>query len=215
MRAILSSIGLAVALAFASFAIAQPAVAQGQPIDGYCTDISDNDKVASDGFALTDAGSILRQDRANYHRFGVADIDDLGDNTFTTSKAREAIPAMLDAGNLDPAVADEIVNFYPYVCVDIYRDALTVYVTDPQMFNDDYPFVGSWDCEIAIMSFTAETYDSGSGAIPIEEIQQGSDGSWTLMFKDDYWITLSGFTGSEMGWFSGASGDSFNCARLD
>ena len=128
MRAILSSIGLAVALAFASFAIAQPALAQSAPIDGYCAQISDNDKYASDGFQLTDAGSILRQDRANYHRFGTPDADDYGDNSFDTVAARERLPSMLDNGFIEPYIAREIVRGYPYVCVDIYRNSLTVYM---------------------------------------------------------------------------------------
>ena len=33
------------------------------------------------------------------------------------------------------------------------------------------------------------------------------------MFADDYMITLSGITKDEMGWFSPASGDNFNCKR--
>lgn len=128
MRAILSSIGLVAALAFAGFAIVQPAAAQSAPIDGYCAQISDNDKYASDGYHLTDAGSILRQDRANYHRFGIADADDYGDVTFDSTSARERIPGMLDRGYIEPALARQIVRGYPYICVDIYRNSLTVYV---------------------------------------------------------------------------------------
>lgn len=128
MRVILSSITLVAALALAGFATIQPAFAQGTPIESYCAQISDNDKYASDGYHLTDAGSILRQDRANYHRFGVADADDYGDSIFTSTSARERIPAMLDNGYIEPYIAREIVRGYPYVCVDIYRNSLTVYM---------------------------------------------------------------------------------------
>ena len=211
MRAIISIIGLILALA-------TPAMAQ-TPIETYCAQISDNDKSASDGFALTDAGSILRQDRANYHRFGMPDADDYGDSVFTSPKARENIPAMLDRGDIDASLAREIVNGYPYVCVDIYQRSLTVYRGDAETSASDgyneYPFVGTWDCEVAVMSFSADYYNNGDEDLPILEIQEGSDGSYTLLFEDDYWITLSGFTGSSMGWFSGGSGDSFNCTRLD
>ena len=82
MRLILSAAGLAAALGLAALAMAEPAFAQSAPIETYCAQISDNDKYASDGFHLTDAGSILRQ----------------------------------------------IVRAYPYVCVDIYRNFLNVYV---------------------------------------------------------------------------------------
>jgi hypothetical protein len=127
MRIILSSIGLVAALGLAGFATAQPAFAQGQPIDGYCAQISDNDKYASDGYPLSDAGSILRQDRANWHRFGTPDADDYGDNTFGSTSARERIPSMFDNGNIEPGLARQIVRGYPYICVDIYRNSLTVY----------------------------------------------------------------------------------------
>ena len=215
MRQLIAGIGLALALAFAT----QPAFAQ-TPVDSYCAQISDNDKFASDGFALTDAGSILRQDRANYHRFGTPDADDYGDGTFTGAKARESIPAMLDRGSIDASLAREIVNGYPYVCVDIYQRSLTVYRGDAETSEgdgyDEYPFVGTWDCEVAVMSFSTDYYNAGGDEdLPILEIQEGTDGSYTLLFEDDYYITLSGFTGSSMGWFSGESGDSFNCTRLD
>ena len=81
----------------------------------------------------------------------------------------------------------------------------------PAMAADELPFVGTWDCEVATFTFTRDTYDNGSEKLAIEEIQEGTDGSWTLMFADDYVITLSGFTGDQMGWFSPASGDSFQC----
>ena len=114
----------------AALALATPALAQGQPIDSYCAQISDHDKYASDGFHLTDAGSILRQDRANWHRFGTPDADDYGDNTFDTVAARERIPSMFDNGNIERGLARQIVRGYPYICVDIYRNSLTVYQGD-------------------------------------------------------------------------------------
>ena len=123
MRIIVSSI----VLTAASLALALPALAQSHPIETYCAQISDNDKYASDGYRLSDAGSILRQDRANFHRFGTADADDYGDSVFDTVSARERIPAMLDNGNIEPGLARQIVRGYPYICVDIYRNSLTVY----------------------------------------------------------------------------------------
>lgn len=80
---------------------------------------------------------------------------------------------------------------------------------------DDLPFVGTWDCEVQTFTFTPTVYNNGSEDLPIQEVQEGSDGSYTLMFADDYIITLSGFTGDTMGWFSPASGDNFNCTRVE
>ena len=109
---------------FAGFAV--PASAQ-QAVGSYCTSITQNDKSASDGYRLTDAGSILRQDRANFHKFRDPDRGDEPDRTFTTAKARASIPAMLSAGDTDRATLRDIVRGNPKICVDIYRHSIYVY----------------------------------------------------------------------------------------
>jgi len=76
------------------------------------------------------------------------------------------------------------------------------------------PFEGTWDCEVGTFTFTPKVYNNGSEDLPILEVQEGTDGSYTLMFADDYSISLSGFTGDKMGWLSSASGDSFQCTRI-
>tara|TARA_R110002020_G_scaffold312273_1_gene527769 strand:- start:33 stop:407 length:375 start_codon:yes stop_codon:yes gene_type:complete len=116
-----------VAVGFAGLvSLAAPALAQGV-VDEYCTSISENDKTASDGFELTDAASILRQDRANYHKFHVRDRGDQGDRTFASAGARAKIPAMLDSGDSDASVLRKIVRGTPSVCVWIFPDHLYVY----------------------------------------------------------------------------------------
>ena len=77
---------------------------------------------------------------------------------------------------------------------------------------DDLPFLGEWDCGVATFTFTKDTYNNGSEDMPIQEVQEGSDGSYTLLFADDYTITLSGFTDDAMGWLS-SSGESLECKR--
>ena len=81
----------------------------------------------ADGFELTDAGSILRQDRANYHKFGYRDRGDQGDRTFGSANARALIPAMLDRGDTDASVLRQIVRGTPSVCVWIFPDHIYVY----------------------------------------------------------------------------------------
>lgn len=107
---------------------ALPAAAQRGVLDEYCTTISENDKLASDGFALTDAGSIIRQDRANYHKFGFRDAGDQGDRTFRSTGARAKIPAMLERGDSERATLRQIVRGTPHICVEIYARSLTVYL---------------------------------------------------------------------------------------
>ena len=77
---------------------------------------------------------------------------------------------------------------------------------------DEYPFVGEWDCGVATFTFTPEIYNNGSEDMPIQEVQEGTDGSYTLFLADDYTVTLSGFTGDEMGWLS-SSGEDLQCKR--
>jgi len=79
---------------------------------------------------------------------------------------------------------------------------------------DDLPFLGKWDCGVATFTFTADTYNNGSEDMPIEEVQEGSDGSYTLLFADDYTISLTGFTDDAMGWLS-SSGESLECKRAE
>jgi hypothetical protein len=79
---------------------------------------------------------------------------------------------------------------------------------------EDLPFIGKWDCGVGIFVFTSETYNNGSDDLAILEAQEGTDGSYTLFFADDYTITLSGFTGDEMGWLS-SSGESLECKRAE
>ncbi len=79
--------------------------------------------------------------------------------------------------------------------------------------GDEYPFLGTWDCEVATFSFTRSTWNNGADEIPIQKIQQGSDGSWTLLFADDYYFTVSDFADDNMSWLSGESGDNFTCKR--
>ena len=126
-KAATMTVKLAVLITAAGLTFASAALAQNTS-DSYCATISEHDKVASDGFELSDAGSILRQDRANFHKFGDADGADQGDDTFASANARARIPAMLDSGGTDPRVLREIVRGTPHVCVDIYRNYIEVYL---------------------------------------------------------------------------------------
>jgi hypothetical protein len=206
-----------------SVSFSADAHSQAALVDSYCTQISEKDKAASDGFRLTDAASIIRQDRANYHRFDRRDADDEGDTVFASAAARQSIPAMLKSGHIEPSIVDEIVQGTPRICVDVYgAQWIEVFLAadhQPQSPADtagaDYPFVGVWDCEVAEMTFTPTLYNNGSEDLPIREIQEGSDGSYTLLFDGDYFITLSGIRDDRMGWYSSSSGDNFSCRRIN
>ena len=78
----------------------------------------------------------------------------------------------------------------------------------------DTPYVGSWDCGVATFTFTTETYDAGEGPMPIRKVDK-EDANYILSFDDGYQIGLSGITDSSMQWLSMASGDTFDCKRLN
>ncbi len=52
------------------------------------------DHFNSIGVKLTDVASILRQDRANYYRYGIRDPEDESDTLFATAASRASIPLM-------------------------------------------------------------------------------------------------------------------------
>jgi hypothetical protein len=111
------------ALAFA-VAIGAPTLAQAQQLIGsYVALLSAADHFNSNGQRLTSAAAIIRQDRANFHRFGVRDPQDEGDAFFADEGNRAALEQMLERGRADPGVIARIVNGTPLIRVEIYRAA--------------------------------------------------------------------------------------------
>lgn len=76
------------------------------------------------------------------------------------------------------------------------------------------PYVGRWDCEVGVFTFTADTYDPGNGELlkAGKIIREGGDYHFT--FEDGYGFWVSGITPTKMGWLSDASGDAFDCKRI-
>ena len=78
---------------------------------------------------------------------------------------------------------------------------------------EPYPFVGTWDCEVEVFTFTETTYNNGSQTLRIGNVTR--DGrNYTLFFAGNYVIALAAVTDTGMTWISGKSGDQFNCRRL-
>jgi hypothetical protein len=90
-------------------------------IESYTALLSEADHFNSNGQRLTSAAAIIRQDRANYYRYGVRDAGDEGDQFFADEGNRAVLEQMLDRGRADPGVLSRIVNGTPHIRVDIYR----------------------------------------------------------------------------------------------
>lgn len=119
---------LAVATLAAPAAVAPAAVAQEQPLETYYAELGRWDHFNSNGERLRSAAAIIRQDRANYHKFHRRDVGDQGDHFFDDAGNRARMEAMLAAGRADPGVIDRIINSTPIIRVDVYRDSIEVTV---------------------------------------------------------------------------------------
>jgi hypothetical protein len=107
-----------------SLAACIPTSSQAQQLIGsYVALLSEADHFNSNGQRLTSAAAIIRQDRANYHRYGIRDPEDENDTFFADESNRAALERMLEHGRADPGVIARIVNGTVLIRVDIYRDA--------------------------------------------------------------------------------------------
>jgi len=110
-----------VAIAIAACA---PTLAQAQQlIASYVARLSAADHFNSNGERLTSAAAIIRQDRANFHRFGVRDPEDESDPFFADQDNRAALEQMLERGRAAPGVIDRVVNGTPLVRVEVHRSS--------------------------------------------------------------------------------------------
>jgi hypothetical protein len=94
-------------------------------LGSYVARLSVQDHHASDGYPLGNAAQVVRQDRANVHKFGRIDADDDDDPWFETAASRTRMQKLLEApGAIDPATRRAIMNGTPLVQVDVYRSGI-------------------------------------------------------------------------------------------
>ena len=108
--------------------VSTAALAQSDPVESYCATLGEDDHFASDGYRLDNAAAIIRQDRANYHKFGIQDPSDENDSIFGSVANRARLEAMLRNGTIDRATERAIVRGTPDICVDIYEDYINVFL---------------------------------------------------------------------------------------
>lgn len=100
-----------------------------QLLGSYVARISDNDHHASDGYRLDTAAQMVRQDRANWHKFGRGDAEDEDDGWFGSTSSRANLERMLNKGSaMSQATRRAIVNGEPVVEVQVYRQSVKVRV---------------------------------------------------------------------------------------
>lgn len=122
-------VAAAVALT-ASLAGAQ-AVRADELLGSYLARISDTDKQASDGYALETAAQMVRQDRANWHKYGSGDGEDQADDYLDSANSRARFERMLKApGAMDADTRNAIVDGNPLIQVSLYRNSVSVELMD-------------------------------------------------------------------------------------
>jgi len=109
----------------AMLALTGSAAAQ-QLLESYQARLGVDDHYNSNGAQLTDPAAIIRQDRANFHEFGIRDPEDEGDRFFAVKANRARLEAMLRAGRMDRFTRNAIRRGTPLVLVEIYRNFVVV-----------------------------------------------------------------------------------------
>ncbi|TGQ68546.1 hypothetical protein EN829_016090 [Mesorhizobium sp. M00.F.Ca.ET.186.01.1.1] len=105
--------------------------AHADMLGSYVARISDRDHQASDGYALDSAAQMVRQDRANWHKFHRRDSDDEGDDWFTTNDDRANLQRMLERpGAMSSSTKRAIVNGEPLIQVDVYENSVRVSILE-------------------------------------------------------------------------------------
>lgn len=112
MRLTLAAIGL--------FFCSSAAMAD-EMIESYIARLSANDHFNSSGVRLTSPAVIIRQDRANFHKFRVRDGEDEPDSYFQSAGNRDLLQRLLDRGRTTPSAYRRIVDGEPLIRVSVYR----------------------------------------------------------------------------------------------
>jgi hypothetical protein len=120
---IMRKIALAVMMS-APLMMSSPALAESL-VGRYVAYIGQDDLYNSNGVRLTEPWQVLRQDRANYHRFGVSQPGDEWDGFFGSIDNRAIMERMVMNGRIDPGAARNLVNGGAMVVVRIYGTGST------------------------------------------------------------------------------------------
>ncbi len=100
--------------------LAAPIAQAQQLIGSYNAFIGTQDLHNSNGVRLSSPAQVLRQDRANYHRFGISQYGDQWDPYFGDSNARARLEQLLNSSNLAPHVHNSIMQGNLHVIVNVY-----------------------------------------------------------------------------------------------
>lgn len=99
-------------------------------VETYIARLSAQDHFNSQGERLTSAAAIIRQDRANFHKFNNKDSEDTYDTVFSDVDSRATLEHLLEQGRSTRGVLDTIVNGTPLIQVDVYWNSVDVTILE-------------------------------------------------------------------------------------
>jgi len=111
-----------------TIASAAPSVAQ-ELVGSYVAYIGEDDLYNSNGVRLSAPWQVLRQDRANFHKFGRGQFADEWDAFFADGNNRAKMEAMVRNGYIDAKASRDIMKGGALVLVEIFgRDGRGNYI---------------------------------------------------------------------------------------
>lgn len=113
-----------IALFAATMTLAAAPVSAEDVIASYGAYIGSDDLHNSSGRRLTEAWQVLRQDRANFHRFGISQPGDEWDPIFDDMQARAALESMSRQGYISSGARALILGGDASVYVTIWGDGM-------------------------------------------------------------------------------------------
>ncbi len=78
----------------------------------------------------------------------------------------------------------------------------------------EVPVFGEWDCEIMGFTLDAKAYVVNSQKFDLKSVEKIADDAWGAEMVDGYRFAMFDVTADSLTWHSPASGDTFDCKRV-
>ena len=112
---------LATAMAAISMIAGATAARADDLIASYSAYIGQDDLYNSNGARLTEPWQVIRQDRANVHKFGIRQPGDESDGFFGSVRNRELAETMIRRGAISADAANLLLNGDVRITVEVWR----------------------------------------------------------------------------------------------
>ncbi len=115
--------GIFAAACAATLMVSTGAAHADELLESYDAYIGQDDLYNSSNERLTQPWQVIRQDRANVHRFGIRQPGDDIDSFFASARNRDLAERMIRSGRIEGSAARRILNGDVRISVEIWRGA--------------------------------------------------------------------------------------------